>query len=1274
MKSFSIHPSNSRSGAALIIALGFIVLLTGLIIAFLSQSQTERAVSTASASSSTTDMLARGAVDTILGDLKQEIADGSAVTSANGTTLYTPTAPANAAPALAGSTGAGGLENLVKRSAYSVSTHTNGPARAANAPTTTPSSNGRVITRARWNKHFLLAKQSPNDAMDSTPVTPFTAPDWIMVARDGSNPTTWNQNLTTQGSNPVLGRFAYAIYNEGGLLDVNVAGHPSTSSVPQKSYKNTLSYADLTQAGLTVRQVDALVGWRNHASTQAPGSALLAPGFTAASAGLFHQYVSSNSRGFMEIGSTALHAATGQSDQRFSSRQQLIQFLTQGLAADNAERAALQNSLRYLGTFSRVLNQPSFRPDPDRPKVIGDMYAGPPSTTYNGGNSAYGLDNIVNPAFRLIRVANKFDRNDGSRARVGEPLVKKRFALNRLAWITYRGPSASLDQANDPVLQQYLAHGIPASLLSQGTPENIRKYFGLTWTAGPGAGGLGGYWTYDHGLPNTVGTLEAVRDANREPDFFELLKAGIHVGAIARASTGIHANLDTLTVQDVAKEASRVDNHILQIGANILDQFGPENFPTRIVFDDGTRRRAFFGKVDLPYWYGYTTIGVLVRRAAPATADGLPVVPAQDLSDPGLGAALLTPFIWNPHTASSPGVAPGLTPSQLRICVSNFSLPAAETMTTSPGSFWLRTFPKYRYGYTNPVNNSNETKNISQNLVLSPWLLGTRDDPGGVLTMPAEGTNGNTALYFNHTPSLYREPTPLLRPGFPAGSHLQTDGGNAMGLSSPLTAGRAAGDASWADGIPEHGTGQRYLGFYLGKFPQRWNAAPAIGTVPDGTPGQVTYTVNALGHQPSLGFTVSMEFKSGDVWIPYHQFTWGVSILNGENGIALDYDPGSASPYKKSVMDNWSTTASVDSQIPGQAKFERVAAFAWDPRSHRWSQNGTMSLGAFLDEDKSMTASFRPDGGVGVNTHGFLPGGAGKDMWLLRAESTGNGYRTDADGTIRRAMGAYVPASGSVTGGASTPVGLPMATAHGMPANASNRPLILHRPFRSVAELGYVFSDAPWKNIDFFTPESGFSALLDVFCIQPDDREDAFAAGKVDLNTRQQPVLQALLAGAYRDELGTSGPLTAAETEALAAALIAHTTSTADGKGPLANLAELVGRYGATFNNGVTPTGGSNRYDGFSKDLASHYEGTATSPNKLVQRFREASIRAFTSAGQAGTWNFMIDVIAQNGRYPLSASGFDAFLVEGERRYWVHVAIDRQSNQIIDQQIEVVNE
>jgi hypothetical protein len=40
----------------------------------------------------------------------------------------------------------------------------------------------------------------------------------------------------------------------------------------------------------------------------------------------------------------------------------------------------------------------------------------------------------------------------------------------------------------------------------------------------------------------------------------------------------------------------------------------------------------------------------------------------------------------------------------------------------------------------------------------------------------------------------------------------------------------------------------------------------------------------------------------------------------------------------------------------------------------------------------------------------------------------------------------------------------------------------------------------------------------------------------------------------------------------------------------------------------------------------------------------------------------------------INAQGIADFLVEGEKRYPVHVAIDRFTGQVIDKQLEVLNE
>ena len=81
----------------------------------------------------------------------------------------------------------------------------------------------------------------------------------------------------------------------------------------------------------------------------------------------------------------------------------------------------------------------------------------------------------------------------------------------------------------------------------------------------------------------------------------------------------------------------------------------------------------------------------------------------------------------------------------------------------------------------------------------------------------------------------------------------------------------------------------------------------------------------------------------------------------------------------------------------------------------------------------------------------------------------------------------------------------------------------------------------------------------------------------------------------------------------------------------------------------------------------------------LIPRQREAAIRALADSGTTRVWNLMVDVIAQSGRYPPNVSAtvpnpLAQFVVEGERRYWLHVAIDRLTGKVLDKQVELVEE
>ena len=187
----------------------------------------------------------------------------------------------------------------------------------------------------------------------------------------------------------------------------------------------------------------------------------------------------------------------------------------------------------------------------------------------------------------------------------------------------------------------------------------------------------------------------------------------------------------------------------------------------------------------------------------------------------------------------------------------------------------------------------------------------------------------------------------------------------------------------------------------------------------------------------------------------------------------------------------------------------------------------------------------------------------------------------------------------------------------------------------------------------------------------------------MDLNTRQLPVLQALLSNTLTMELPTVTPLTNTATmTALAQALVTRTSGTGSQQGPLGNRADLVGRwFPKTATSGTaaaktalaTNADPSQYYAGFSSDIGTVTGLSGTSAG-LVTREREAAIRALSDAGTARTWNLMIDLVAQTGRYPANVTDASKFIVDGEKRYWLHVAIDRVTGTVIDQHLEAVTD
>ena len=1370
------HHLYRSEGAALVIVLAFVVMLLTLLMAYFSRGTLQNQISSASSHIIREDLLAQSAIDTVISDLRQEIAAGSSSkpvgSGSTAGTLYFPITNTTMVPAISGFTTNAGLENLVKISKSGATFYpssapytgtTNTPSsRAAAAPTTEKSATGRSITLARWNKPSLVSSTAANS---------FPAPDWILVARDGSTPTTWNANMQWSASNntTVIGRYACAIYNEGGLLDANVAGYPAEltgSGIPSglsPAYKGGAYFADLTQIGMTPDQIKNLVGWRNASTAQASGSY---PDYTVGSPAAYAASVLTSSNGFLRVATNPAGSGT-LTDRQFTSRQQLLDFL-QGIGAST-------NAL-YLTSFSRSLDQPSYVPATNRP----------PTQAGNGGN-AFGTgsldgastgDNLINPSFLSIRTSGSSTRTDGSVAQPGEPLVQKRFPLNRLAWLTYKGPSA--ENMNDPAVQATITAlgGNPNKqsdpvykYVAQGSAQNIYNSFGLSWAQGPD----GSYeWIYSHvgqspvttvpTTPAAIKRLDQVSQLNREPDFFETLRATITMGSLGKSygttNDGTTAYQATRVFQAI--EDSDVDAQIIQIGANIIDQFDADGYPTSILFNNGWQGapyKEYRGIEDLPYLYRMREAKLRISESVPVTyglSGNLPLAGTNKVvATAGQGLVLQQPEVWNPHAWSGSDTNPSLRPQSFRIIALT-----VDPLGNAASSIKLNV--RWR---SDKIPGSNYLDAPLSSIPASPL---TADNSQLLFEMPAN---------YNY---LYREPTMLIKPGVPYQSNLRITTGHMIKtlLGSTVNAvtsfdrADSTGNISYTSypaGVTDN---KLYLGFVLGGelLPMTWNATISPGYISSAT--NPIPATNTSGIIPAEYATI----VSGD------RVTYRLQYQDPISRQWRTYDEKYAPLIVTGNVNGWSGAASNEKyQFRGLCigGYDQ-ALTAMDPRTRRfgWHMSGRNTRSAqqqmippsgntgyiWSKENalQSVVATQRPDeyGGYiywwpgsvnmfepcGPTAAGWYPGNtatapsragllsqnnpaAGMASGVVQPTATAGGSSAgsstlygfaDPAGVLRRGMSAYprptrtIPAAIPAIAGASS--GLPLKTAYALssastfggaftisvPAGGSDagRPIVLNRPFKSVAELGAVFSGTPWRNLDFFTPESGSAALLDVFAVG-EVPSTAMTAGKVDLNTRQAPVLQSIIAGSYQNALSpTTSQIPAAginaSAQAVASAIVSRTTGTnVAGGGPFANLAEFVGRYNVTSAAaGATAPyniDGGNSYVGFSGLAATPSTLVNTPPNlsyllnqdassaggyttMVVQRYREATIRALANAGQTRVWSLMIDLIVQTGRFPQGASSFNRFLVDGEARYWVHLAIDRLTGQIVDRQVEIVKE
>ena len=366
MKSFLHSRDGASKGAALMIILAFVVLLTGMALAYFNRTTTDRQLAQSSYTDTSSDLLVRSALDIVVRDFKREIINNPTVSATNiqPTTYGTPSA------------GQAPIPNLIRRSFSGDPT-----GLTSSVTSTAASANGRSISLPRWNSHYLIPRATPGpgqtwDTVYSDPVSSFVAPNWVLVTGQGPN--------IAPAPSAVIGRYAFAVYDEGGLLDMNLAGYPAwtqpggggnpnatpTPWMTNVGRKGSVAFADLTALASpsptpTPSQtlINNLVGWRNYATTQQTGSF-----FPSGSA----TFKISDRNGqdawgtyLLDFGDppypspcpmlpfTSVDSSNsgGRTDQAFLSRQQLLKL--------QSSLGFSQNALQYMGTFSLERNQPA---------------------------------------------------------------------------------------------------------------------------------------------------------------------------------------------------------------------------------------------------------------------------------------------------------------------------------------------------------------------------------------------------------------------------------------------------------------------------------------------------------------------------------------------------------------------------------------------------------------------------------------------------------------------------------------------------------------------------------------------------------------------------------------------------------------------------------------------------------------------------------------------------------------------------------------------------
>lgn len=1307
--------AHKKDGSVLLITLGFVLLITVITVAFLVRARSSLQTSQSYSKESLTQEIGEIGINTIAAGFQKEIKDA---TSGN-LTLVIPDRT-------------GMVEQNPRVSSLFRST-----TDSHNISSSSTAKNGWRFDAKRWKAPALLT-DAQYDAQAAS-----SLPKWVYVFG--------NTSSGNGSASDVIGRYAAMAYDVGGLLDVNEAGSTLTSNSTDKQWGNKGSTAfaqldDLFPPDAQAVDFSQLLTWRESGNLTLSGNGTSYYGPIT-----YPDSVNPLKAGRIEVPDAKRQAG----DNRFFSRMEFVE------AAKAGKLGLNKDILPYFRTRSEVANR------------LGrdDVYDG--ATMISNGSFT------VNPMVQLSSLTYtraapstiSITRLDGSTDTInlqnGDRLFSYRFPLSRLRWLADRK-----------------ANGTPNH------PNEIRKYFGLTWNAAskmffytsPDANAFNASNTAILTLSQLAAKINNGTIAPREPDFFEWLKASIDPASLGQTggstnrkfqSVGSGASKILATGEKVAWELSK-DLHIARIGANIIDQSDPDSIPTgirtrfsRVGPALGTSEFDSFGQENLP-----SLNEVIATAYRPNNGPKL--------------YGYLQFELWNPNQtayeapARQPKGYTGNPITQMRVGTTSGAVYMEPLVywdyfwTYSGGlksnSAWGNDSGIADYSQMNLQASDFVSPNLTNQFITIPYnstlfqepflaTSGGQDATNGYFK-PASGSISSAGTMFLGAPPAANtnallvctvnapnpafvniplaaakneeisETNPGIYPFGTKGNKVRNDGAPHTATTTPSGAKAFNAVKFLSDGQSISGVSTSPVTFQVGVradgnwFPvNNYNnlAINQFSSTDDGLQKVIlsnddntrgdkneklwgefngvqhdSNVTNVSGNTPACFVNwKEWSIRKGFFMTDPRTERFGLSDQNQATpGMGIMGSPTTANHFYSTGL-AWNMPGGMAYKVGGSANAAGKLGSNLVP-APGWTLFITSAVKSSSPSDlarnippnyvKMPSSDENPNGVRGYDGHAYrdyvgLEGNSGIDGLRSAGDLAGDGTNeADYYGQTRPADACWVPANAHPA----LPV-IAQSPNTNFPDARKSRPVILDRPFRSVAELGVVFRDVPWKSLDLFSPYSADRLVLDVFSIE----DSATVSGKINPNTASEPVLKALLRGTLRDPSNpnwtdpTDGsatsqvPDTNADKVAAALANLNAGTSASDAVTSASNLAKHLSETpaSAVVNQFVGPvTLGPADLDKKLPLTPLPTAGDASSSFSSYKIQTENFLRALSSTTDARNWQLMLDVVAQSGRLAPPGANFQDFLVEGQKRYFVYLTLDRITGEILNKYIEPVYE